>query len=71
LDTIGFASRNGIAAALGHKQLSGNLRKALPDMREAGLIQYTIPEKPNSRLQKYRLTDKGRALLRAAQEQKS
>lgn len=60
-----------IAAALGHKQLSGNLRKALPDLREAGLLQYTIPEKPNSRLQKYRLTDKGRALLRTAQDQKS
>ena len=52
-----------IAVALGHKQLSGNLRKALPRLRADGLLEYTIPEKPNSRLQKYRLTDKGRTLL--------
>ncbi len=51
-----------IASALGHKQLSGNLRKALPRLREAGLLAYTIPESHNSRLQKYRLTKKGTAL---------
>ncbi|ANT63918.1 hypothetical protein Ptc2401_00103 [Prosthecochloris sp. CIB 2401] len=52
-----------IAEALGHKSLSGNVRKALSGLREAGLLEYTIPDKPKSRLQKYRLTEKGRNAL--------
>ena len=28
-----------------------------------GLVEYSLPDKPNSRLQKYRLTEQGRALL--------
>jgi ATP-dependent DNA helicase RecG len=58
-----------IAAPLGHKQLSGNLRKALPELRKAGFLEYTIPDKPNSRLQKYRLTYEGKRILRSMQEQ--
>jgi ATP-dependent DNA helicase RecG len=31
---------------------------------KAGLVEMTLPNKPNSRLQKYRLTEAGRALQR-------
>jgi len=31
-----------------------------------GLIEPTLPNKPNSRLQQYRLTEQGRALLKQA-----
>jgi len=37
---------------------------------EAELIKYTIPEKPNSRLQKYRLTDKGKEWVKQNQAEK-
>jgi hypothetical protein len=36
-----------------------------------GLIEYTVPHKPNSRLQKYRITQKGRERLASAQKQES
>ncbi len=35
-----------------------------------GLLALTVPEKPTSSLQKYRLTDKGRTLLVAIQGDK-
>ena len=37
-------------------------RFVLRALMEDGLLEWTIPDKPNSRLQKYRLTNKGRAL---------
>jgi predicted transcriptional regulator len=52
-----------LAAALGHKSISSKLNLRIRQMLDSGLIEYTIPDKPNSRLQKYRLTSKGQALL--------
>ncbi len=40
---------------LGHKNISSGLRKVLHHTLNSEKITYTIPEKPNSRLQKYKL----------------
>lgn len=58
-------SSSEIAAALGHKTLSGNVRKALPRLKAADLLAYTVPSHPRSRFQKYRLTSAGYAALAA------
>jgi ATP-dependent DNA helicase RecG len=44
-----------ISSALGQKIVSGQLNAVIRSLLAQGRIEYTIPEKPNSRLQKYRL----------------
>ncbi len=58
-------SRQALQEALGLKD-GEHFRKAylLPAL-EAGLIEMTIPDKPRSSKQKYRLTDKGQEVLRS------
>ena len=46
-----------------------NYKRHILPLLQLGLIKRTIPEKPNSRLQKYRLTEKGRALAGKAVSQ--
>jgi len=50
--------RADIAKALGHGKVSGAIDRAVKELMNNQLIEYTLPEKPNSRLQKYRLTEK-------------
>ena len=56
-------SRSELAECLGHKSITGALRQALADLMAAGLVEYTIPDKPSSRLQRYRITENVRAPL--------
>ena len=59
----GPMSKADLSGSLGQKQISGQLNSVIRLLVADGSIAYTIPEKPRSRLQKYRLTDKGRAAV--------
>jgi predicted ArsR family transcriptional regulator len=48
-------SKSEIAAQIGLNNITGALNRTIKKMIENGEIEYTIPEKPGSRLQKYRL----------------
>lgn len=41
-----------------------NYKRHILPLLQDGLLEWTVPDNPNSRRQKYRLTDKGRHLLR-------
>ena len=56
-------SKSTIANSLGHRSVSAGLNKVIRSLRKDGLIEYTIPEKPGSRLQKYQITENGRNRL--------
>ncbi|MFC6619649.1 Fic family protein [Deinococcus radiophilus] len=56
-------SRQKLQEELGLKDTQYFRQSYLLPALEAGLIEMTIPDKPTSRLQKYRLTEQGRAAL--------
>ena len=60
---IGDMSRAELMSVLALKDRMHFANDYLRPAQEADLIRYTIPDKPNSRLQQYRLTEKGCAVL--------
>ena len=56
-------SRTALQQALGLKSQANFRERSLNPALQMELIERTIPDKPNSRLQKYRLTPKGRKRL--------
>jgi ATP-dependent DNA helicase RecG len=51
----GPASKAELSEKLGQREVSGQLNKVIRDLIAEGRVEYTLPDKPNSRLQKYRL----------------
>jgi len=59
----GPLGRRGVTLKLGHTSVSGAVKKAISGLLRDEWIEYTIPDKPNSRLQEYRLTMTGERAL--------
>jgi len=53
----GPLSKAEIAQSIGQEKVTGYLNRMVRELLSKGLIEYTIPEKPNSRMQKYRLKE--------------
>ena len=51
-------SKAELSKNLGQKEISGQLNKVVRLLVADGRIEFTLPSKPRSRLQKYRLTEK-------------
>lgn len=59
----GPMAKSAIARSLGHRSVSGGLNRVIRRLRRDGLVEYTLPEKPNSSRQEYRLTSTGQLVL--------
>ena len=62
------AAAEALMAAAGHVGRTGRFRRYLQRLLHDGLLELTVPGRPRSPVQKYRLTDKGCVALRRAAE---
>ena len=60
----GIMSTSELAQSVGISQPKDMRRRYLRLLLDMHFIEYTLPQKPNSRLQKYSLTEKGRVWLK-------
>jgi len=60
----GNVSANQLAEKLGLQSKTGAFKRTLQELLEQKFVEYTIPEKPQSRMQKYRLTEAGRKRIK-------
>ena len=58
-------SANGLIEILELKSKTGAFKRTIKELLDRKFIEYTIPDKPNSRLQKYRLTNEGKHVLKS------
>lgn len=63
------SGKHEIAERLGKKGRTRYLNELIAKLVKDGLIEMTIPEKPNSRMQKYRLTANGKNIRLIAGEE--
>ena len=61
-------STNELTKILGLRSKTGAFKRTIKELMDRKSIEYTIPDKPSSRLQKYRLTDAGKHLLKSMQK---
>jgi ATP-dependent DNA helicase RecG len=59
-------SKASLAGRLGQREVSGQLNKVIRRLLADGIVEQTYPEKPQSRWQRYRLSEKGRKKVRLA-----
>jgi hypothetical protein len=55
-----------LSAAAGHSSRTGHFKRWLNRLLHGGLLEMTVPDKPRSPAQRYRLTEKGQAALECA-----
>jgi transcriptional regulator with XRE-family HTH domain len=67
MDACSSTSRTApdLQKTLGYKSRTGNVSRGLRHLLDAGLLAMTMPSRPRSKNQKYRLTPKGKAYLAA------